>query len=209
MALTTDFPRVWNNPHTTDPDRKRLVRLLVEDVTLIKIHEVILQVRFRGGATHTLTLPAPRQCWQMVETAPETVQTIDVLLNEYTDQQVAAILNEQGLRPGKGGAFRARLVANVRRAYGLKSRYERLRDAGMLSIEELAEVLAINKKTVQAWHKAGLIHGHAYNDKNSCLFEPPGADAPVKSQGKKLTQRRRFPESKFESERAKEVQYES
>ena len=54
MALTTDFPRVWNNPHTTDHDRKRLVRLLVEDVTLIKTHEVTLQVRFRGGATQTL-----------------------------------------------------------------------------------------------------------------------------------------------------------
>ena len=36
MALSTDFPRVWNDPHTTDHDRKRLVHLLVEDVTLIK-----------------------------------------------------------------------------------------------------------------------------------------------------------------------------
>jgi hypothetical protein len=202
MALTTDFPQVWNNPHTTDHDRKRLVRLLVEDVTLIKTHEVTLQVRFRGGATQTLTLPAALQCWQMVETDPETVQTIDVLLNEYTDQQVAAILNERGIRPGKGGAFRARLVANVRRAYGLKSRYERLREAGMLSSEEVAKVLAIKKKTVQVWHKAGLIRGHAYNDRNCCLFEPPGADAPVKSQGKKLAQRRRFPGSKFGSDRA-------
>ena len=45
MALSTDFPKVWNDPHTTDRDRKRLVRLLVEDVTLIKTHEVTLQVR--------------------------------------------------------------------------------------------------------------------------------------------------------------------
>jgi DNA invertase Pin-like site-specific DNA recombinase len=28
LALSTDFPRVWNDPHTTDHDRKRLVHLL-------------------------------------------------------------------------------------------------------------------------------------------------------------------------------------
>jgi hypothetical protein len=49
MALSTDFPKVWNDPHTTDRDRKRLLRLLVEDVTLIKTHEITLQVRLRGG----------------------------------------------------------------------------------------------------------------------------------------------------------------
>ncbi|MCL5952620.1 MAG: transposase [Chloroflexi bacterium] len=34
MALTHDFPRVCQDPHTTDHDRKRLARLLIEDVTL-------------------------------------------------------------------------------------------------------------------------------------------------------------------------------
>jgi hypothetical protein len=49
-ALSSDFPRVWQDAHTTDHDRKRLVRLLIEDVTLRKTHEVTLQVRWRGGA---------------------------------------------------------------------------------------------------------------------------------------------------------------
>jgi hypothetical protein len=59
MALTTDFPAVWHDPGTTDRDRKRLLRLLIEDVTLLKSAKAItLQVRFRGGSTQTLTLPA-------------------------------------------------------------------------------------------------------------------------------------------------------
>jgi DNA invertase Pin-like site-specific DNA recombinase len=207
MALTTDFPRVWQDPHTTDHDRKRLVRLLIEDVTLTKTHDLSLQVRFRGGATQTLTIPAARRIWETWETAPDVVQLIDALLNEYTNEQVATILNARGLHSGKGEVFSARLVANVCRAYGLKTRYERLRAAGMLTAEEVAEVLGIRKVTVKEWYRAGLIHGHAYNDRNSCLYDPPGPNAPTKCQGRKLAQRRLFTE--LPSECAKEVQYEA
>jgi DNA invertase Pin-like site-specific DNA recombinase len=209
MALSTDFPRVWNDPHTTDRDRKRLVHLLVEDVTLIKTHELILQVRFRGGATQTLSIPAARPSWQTWETAPEVVQAIDALLNEHTDAEIATILNERGLHAGKGGTFHARIVAKVRREHGLKSRYKRLREAGLLTAEEVAERLDIRPPTVKKWHAAGLLRGQAYDNKNSCLFEAPGPDAPSKCQGRKLSERRRFPEPEMASESAKEVQCEA
>lgn len=208
MALTTDFPRVWNDPQTTQQDRKRLVGLLVEDVTLVKTHQVTLQVRFRGGSTQTLIIPKALRIWQMWKTPPEVVQMIDALLNEHTDQQIATILNERDLHPGKGGTFHGRLVARVRREHGLKSRYERLREAGMLTAQEMAEALSVDKKTVMVWRRAGLLRGHIYNAKNSCLFEPPGPDAPTKRQGRKLVDRRRFPTSEFIPESTKEVQYE-
>ena len=78
MALTTDFSLVWQDPHTADRDRKRLLHLLIEDVTLLKSEqEITLQVRFRGGSTQTLTLPAPLRSWQSWTTAPEIVTAID------------------------------------------------------------------------------------------------------------------------------------
>jgi hypothetical protein len=36
LALATDFPRLWHDPQTPDRERKRMVRLLLEDVTLVK-----------------------------------------------------------------------------------------------------------------------------------------------------------------------------
>lgn len=72
MALTTDFPAVWRAPQTTDRDRKRMLRLLLEDVTLLKTpQQMTLQVRFRGGSTKTLTLLAPQASWQSWTTPPE------------------------------------------------------------------------------------------------------------------------------------------
>ena len=209
MALSTDFPKVWNDPHTTDRDRKRLVHLLVEDVTLIKTHEITLQVRLRGGATHTLTVPMAQRIWQTRLTPPEVVQLIDALLNEHTDAQVAAILNERGLHSGTGESFRGRTIGDLRRSYGLKCRYERLREAGMLTVDEMAKVLGIGKGTVKEWHKAGMLRGNISNDKGVYLFEPPGPKAPTKIQGQKLAKRRRFSAAEIMLDRAKEVQYES
>lgn len=207
MALNDDLPRVWRDPHTTDHDRKRLVRLLLEDVTLLKTHQLMVQVRFRGGATQTLTLPAAQPNWKAWETSPEVVHRIDVLLNDYTDAQIATLLNEDGLHSGKGGTFRRPSVAKVRRTYGLKSRYARLREVGMLSVDEMAKVLGVSEGTVKAWHAAGLLRGHGYNDKHCCLFEPPGPNAPTKCQGRPLSQRQLLAE--IASERTQEVQYEA
>jgi DNA invertase Pin-like site-specific DNA recombinase len=206
MALTTDFPQVWHAPTTTDRDRKRMLRLLIEDVTLVKNpRQLTVQVRFRGGLAKPLTLAAPQQSWQTWQTAPEIVAEIDRLLNDHTDQEVATILAERGLHAGKGTPFRARLIGNIRREYGLASRYDRLRATGLLTADELAAKLEVNRVTVNHWRQAGLLHGHAYSDKPEYLYDPPTADAPTKQRGRKLANRRRIPE--VVSECSKEVQY--
>ncbi len=70
------------------------------------------------------------ESWQTDRTI---VAEIDRLLAEYTEAEIATQLNERGLRSGKGREFTHRLVGNVRRGYHLKSRYERLRAAGLLT----------------------------------------------------------------------------
>jgi hypothetical protein len=61
QMLTANFQSLWRDPDTPDRERKRLVRLLVEDVTLIKREQLWIHVRFPGGATKTIQLPFPRR----------------------------------------------------------------------------------------------------------------------------------------------------
>ena len=135
----------------------------------------------------------------------EVITEIDRLLNDHTIGQIAPLLNEQGLRSGTGIAFTGKIVARLCRTYQLTSRYDRLRDAGKLTLTEIAEQLQVSKNTVNTWRRHGLLRGHPYNDKNECLFDPPDQAAPVKSQGRKLSERRRFPE--VVSNRTNEVQH--
>ena len=50
---------MWRDPNTAPRERKRMLALLIEDVTLLKQRQITAAVRFRGGATTTLTLPRP------------------------------------------------------------------------------------------------------------------------------------------------------
>jgi DNA invertase Pin-like site-specific DNA recombinase len=188
-ALAQDFPRVWQNPNTPDRERKRLVRLLLEDVTLIRTDQITAHVRFKGGISKTLAVPVPLNAWQQRATSSEIVSQIDRFLDHYTYPQIASKLNDRGLYSGEGKPFTARIVAGIRRRYSLASRYDRLRKAGMLTVDEMAALLGINPQRVKIWNRHGLIRGHAYNDKNDCLYEHPGNHPPPKAQGVKFSKR--------------------
>jgi DNA invertase Pin-like site-specific DNA recombinase len=180
LALAQDFPRLWNDPHTPDRERKRMARLLIADVTLLKGADLTAQVRFNGGATHTLRIPLPQPAWMLRQTPPAVLSAIDTLLDDHTDGETADRLNRQGLTSGEGKGFHRTMVARIRTDYALPSRYERLRARGLLTLAEIAERLDVGPDTVKVWRRAGLLVGHHYNDKGQCLFEPPGPDAPTK-----------------------------
>jgi len=184
LALATDFPKLWRDPAVPERERKRMVRLLVEDVTLHKGDVLTVQVRFRGGANQTLTLLRPVHAGTLRQTPKEVVEMIDRLLEDHTDGEIAAILNDRALRSGEGRLFRRLMVRRIRQSYGLKSRYDRLRESGLLTMQEIADNLRVSVATVKAWRLAGLLPAHRYSDKNEYLYEAPGACAPVKNRRK-------------------------
>jgi DNA-binding transcriptional MerR regulator len=193
LALATDFPRLWRDPRTPQRERKRMVRLLLEDVTLVKAKEITVHVRFRGGASRSLALPLPKCSWELRQTAPEVIREIDALLERHTDQEIADILNQRGRRSGDGLAFRRRIVFNLRRDHGLTSRLGRLRDSGMLSVGEMARKLGVSTSTVKAWANAGLLRAERYNDKGQRLYAQVDGATLRKQRGSKLS--RRLPRS--------------
>jgi DNA invertase Pin-like site-specific DNA recombinase len=207
LALATDLPRLWQEPTTPDRERKRMVRLLVEDVTLSKGPQVTAHVRFRTGATTTLTLPRALSAWELRQTNPEVVAEIDRLLDDHTDAQIAATLNGRGYETGTGKTFSPWTIWRLRTAYKLRSRYDRLRAAGMLDKVELAKRLGVRSETIKIWRGAGLLKAHPYNDKGQHLFEPPGADAPVRKKWKGIEEMKR--RRRVAAHPAEEEQYEA
>ena len=139
--------------------------------------------------------------------APEVIAEIDRLLDQHTEGQIAVILNERGLRTTDGKPFHCRIVARIRRAYRLKTRYDRLRAAGMLTLAEMAKLLGTTIGTVKQWGRHGLLLRHIYSDKSEFLYAHPGDNPPTKSQGSKLSQRRLF--SALNPIRSQEVQCEA
>src|SRR6476620_6076128 len=177
-SLATDFPALWANPNTQQRDRKRMIRLLVDDVTLHKTDDIHLHVRLRGGQTHSLVVPIPPTSWQARQTRPDILAELDRLLDTHTNAETADALNVAGHRSGENKPFTTGIVVHVRRKYHLPSHADRLRAQGLLTTTELAQRLTVHPSTVKSWTKAGILNSHKANDKNERLYEPPIAGDP-------------------------------
>jgi DNA invertase Pin-like site-specific DNA recombinase len=217
LALATDFPRLWSHPDTPNRERKRMLALIVEDVTVHKGSDTITaHVRFRGGRSETLEIPRPKNGWQAVTTASEVIAVIDRLLGDHTYVEIAEILNTRGFRPGGADRFGTerftpQIVARLTIDYRLESRYDRLRKRGFLTRIEIMQRLGISKSCLRYWAANGLVVEHAL-DRRAFLYEDPGPNPPTKARGKKLIyrgqqQRKLRESSKVDSDRAHEVQY--
>jgi len=175
LALARDFPRLWQDPNTPDRERKRIARLLLEDVTLTKKKDITLGVRFKGGATTVLNIPRPLRVYEFHKLNSEVVQEIDRLLDRHTTDEIAAILNERGLRTGHGHSFDAVAIQHISRRYGLKNRQQRLRETGLLTSAEMAAMLHTSPSMIWYWRCHGVLHGETYG-KNRFLYHPPGPE---------------------------------
>jgi DNA invertase Pin-like site-specific DNA recombinase len=119
LSLVADFPRIWKDPSVEPRERKRILRLLIEDVTLINGEKIQIHVRLRGGATRSLSVAKPLPIAQIRKTKPEVVAEIDRLLDLHCDREVAEILNQQGRRTWQNAPFSLKKIAHIRRAFNL------------------------------------------------------------------------------------------
>ena len=172
-GISERFRQFWNGPKTTVRQRKRAVRLVIEDVTVYKTDHIVAHIRFKGGATQTITVPLPPPFAQSRLTAPETLAAMDRLLGEYTDAEVAEQLNQRGYRTFDGLLFQSIHVYQLRRHHNIPDRYARLRAQGMLTAEELARNSGVSAQVIWRRYHQGRIVGVRYNDRGSCLFSPP------------------------------------
>jgi DNA invertase Pin-like site-specific DNA recombinase len=178
LALAENFPRLWRNPATSDRDRKRMARLILEDVILKRDQTLItVQVRFKGGATKVLSLPMPPTVGQLRKTKAEIVAEIDRLLERCTDSEIAANLNKKGWRSSANQPFSRWIIYRLRTGHKLVSRTERLRAKGFLNAREIAALVGTKPLLVDYWRQQGLLEGIRLNDKNEYLYQRPHANA--------------------------------
>lgn len=183
MTMVKDFPAIWNDPCIPALERKRIIAYIVEDVTLIKAEQIILHVRFRGGKTHSLSVPRPVPIARVRKTRPEVIEALDQLLDTHTDRQAAIELNKMGHQNWKGEPLTYKKVMLIRKVYGLKSPFERWRERGFLTGIEVANKLGVSTTTVHTLGRKGLIRRQLYGNHKRCLYELSETNIFIKGQG--------------------------
>ena len=171
--LVADFAAIWSHPATTFQDKKRMIRLLIEDVTLKRDdHEVEVYIRFKTGTIIKERFRIPRSGNKPTVIDPQIIRKIDHLSSEHTAGEIAKKLNEEGVIHPTNETFDTNAVVYLLRRFNIQTRYSRMRAKGYVSQEELSDRCGVRFQTIQRWHRRGWINAKRYNDQPEYLYEP-------------------------------------
>jgi len=162
-ALGADLTRVWEADTITDRDRKELLRILLEEVSIASdrgASNAHLTLRWRGGAISELDVNLRRYA-PTIRTNEDTIELLRRLAVHHPDAVIAGILNRQGRRPAHGGRFTANKVSSLRRYWKIP-RFDSAKAPSkgeLVPVKKAAEILGVAASTVHRWLSAGIIGG--------------------------------------------------
>jgi DNA invertase Pin-like site-specific DNA recombinase len=165
LSLAQDLPRLWNAPSTEPKDKKRILRLLIQDITVERTAEAkvtVLHIRWQGGATEDLHVTRPPSAADQVRYSEEIVERVRILARSMSDEQIAENLHRAGYRPTKGEAFNASMVCWIRYRHRIPAPPSRR--PGELSVQELAERLGVRPGVIYYWIARGRLPARRQND---------------------------------------------
>ena len=167
-SVPAEFEALWNNPHVSWRERKRMLRFVIEDVTLIREDDdIAVNIRFRGGACESRRIPVPRPMWQQIMTPEPVVREINRLLDDNCASDIPDILNKQGIVTGTGKPFDTGAVRNVIFRYKLEGRRERLRKLGFQSAREMARDRGVSKWIIMRMRDEGQLESRRLNRRDT------------------------------------------
>src|SRR5207302_3037736 len=123
-AVVANLAELWAAPTTSNRDRKRVLRTLVADVTLIPDvdrSKLRIGIHWRSGSTEELTVQRMNRVTEYRRTAPETAEFARQIGADLDNHELAAALNAAGHRTGAGRAFDSDAVSSLRHYHGIAS----------------------------------------------------------------------------------------
>jgi DNA invertase Pin-like site-specific DNA recombinase len=168
QALASDLPRVWHAPATTQADRKELLRILIQDitVTVAGTSEIVdVTITWAGGRQTTGQAVRPVGRLDQLSYFPALLARVTELAEAgRNNTQIADALNAEGFRPPKrtsrftGEQVRALITQRGirRRAKGRPAVLTSLKP-GQWSVPGLAAELGMPVPTIYTWIYRGWI----------------------------------------------------
>ena len=157
---------MWTAPSTTDKDRKRLLRSLLDEVN-INVHRdqdrahAELLLRWKGGAITDLSVPIKRTPPNRLRTDEDTIDLVRRLAAHYPDATIAHILNRQNRRTAHGLSFTAGRVQSLRHHWKIPFFRPGAdpEEGELLTVADAAKQLRLAPSTLHRWLGDGFIAG--------------------------------------------------
>jgi hypothetical protein len=164
--VVTDLPGVWYAPTTTSAERKRMLRCLIQDVSLDSFSlpgYTRLHLRWQTGTVTTLTVHRPTS-GDVHRLDSALVAHIRGLAQTQPDDRIAELLNRQGYTTRHGFPWTYRRVMDTRRRHAIPTacpitpRDDTPRGDGLVSVRMAARQFQTSPGTILHWVRKGLLY---------------------------------------------------
>ena len=164
LALAKDLPRVWHAPTTQAKDRKRMLRLLIKDITVEKPpnpKQLLVHIRWQGGACTSLSVQLPPSMADRLRYPAALVDKVRELAHRLPDAEIADRFNREGYASAKGKPYTANIVRWIRWRYQIPP--VSLKRPGELTVQQVAQYFGVSAGVVYYWIERNLIQARRLN----------------------------------------------
>jgi DNA invertase Pin-like site-specific DNA recombinase len=158
LQLAGDVPRLWAAASTTSRDRKRILRLLIHDVTVAKDPNckklIRLHLRWQGGATETLNITLPPNRAEAVRYPAAFVARLQELATLHDDNGIVAVLHEEAYRSPSGRPLTAAMVKWIRHKHRIPGPQP---PDHTLSVQQVRRRYGVSLGVVHYWIERGIL----------------------------------------------------
>jgi DNA invertase Pin-like site-specific DNA recombinase len=176
--LAADLPELWHAPTTSNKDRKRLLRTVIADITLLpqtRPDQVRIGIRWHTGATDELSADRVVHPGTAKRTVPEAVRVIEQLDPRMTNRELVEHLNTAGLLTGMGRAFDVAAMQWVRWAYKIPSPHRYA--SGEIGVADAAARLGCSTGVVYYWIETAQLDARRGPGNRLCIPWTPTIEA--------------------------------
>lgn len=163
MSLAKDLPRLWKASTTKAKDRKRVLRLLIKDITVEKLlipKQFVLHLRWQGGACENIPIAIPLNRAEQIRYPNEIINKVRSLAKNLTDEQIASVFNKEGIDSAKGVPFTISMIRWIRHKHQIPKPGKRPEE---LTVKQMAKKFAVSPNVVYYWIERNLITARRLN----------------------------------------------
>ena len=158
LALARNVPRLWHAPSTQAKDRKRMLRLLIKDITVEKSttpKQLLVHIRWQGGACSERVVQLPLNMPDRVRYPDAVVQRVRELAQNLPDAEIAAQLKRDSHTSAKGKPYSVEMIRWIRWRYQIPP--ATLKTPEELTVQQVAQQFGVRPGVVYYWLEHGII----------------------------------------------------
>jgi DNA invertase Pin-like site-specific DNA recombinase/DNA-binding transcriptional MerR regulator len=164
LTLAKDLPRLWKASTTQAKDRKRILRLLIKDITIetAKPKRIILHLRWQGGVCEDINIELPQNYYDRIRYPETIIKEVRKLSNTLQDHEIAGSLNREGRRSATGKPFSVSMVKWIRYKHNIPVPI--LKRPNEYTVKEISDKFGVTHHMVYYWIERGYVKARKINN---------------------------------------------